>query len=318
LFVALVRLSYAGAPIKWRRVCTVMLPDLRFLVGATLATALLAVASVGLLTADQIAHQARLGPLEASRSLAFAPELGRPPVADATPRFGMWLPDDPFATLSRGTAPDVVAAPKIEAPEIAVSEIVAQAPVLPAAPEIAAAPAEAPASPPDDTDTVDERAVIDPPLPADSDIMQTAEPDILQTAEPDLAPSPEVEHVGSLPPATAAAADPPIAPPPLVDTPATVAAADDAPVADADIVDTLGGALTTSAVPQGPAEKAKPEKKAKKAVAAKAKAKAKRTVRKARAAVQPTASSGYPIMFGTWPAQSQSASYNYNYRGNWP
>ena len=226
-----------------------MLPDLRFLVGAVLATALLAVAGLGLLSAVKIAQQARISPLEASRSLAFAPEQHRPPLPDTTPRFGMSLPDDPFANLPRGTAPDVLAAPAIVASEIiAAPEVVAQAPALSAAPEIPAAP-EAVTSPPDDADSVDERAVVDPPLPADEERTET-------TAEPSAAPPAEVEHVGSLPPA-AAATDPPAAEPALADTP-DATATPDAPIADADIADTLGGDLATSPAPNAAAQAKSP------------------------------------------------------------
>lgn len=48
-----------------------MLPDVRFVIGATLATAVLGVAAFGLATAVRLSHQAKIGPLESSRSLAF-------------------------------------------------------------------------------------------------------------------------------------------------------------------------------------------------------------------------------------------------------
>jgi hypothetical protein len=49
-----------------------MLPDFRFVLGAILAIALLAVAGLGLVTSVQLAHEARMVPLEDSRTLAFA------------------------------------------------------------------------------------------------------------------------------------------------------------------------------------------------------------------------------------------------------
>jgi len=49
-----------------------MLPDLRFVLGAALATALLVVTAFGVATTLRLAHQAKVGPLEASRSLAYA------------------------------------------------------------------------------------------------------------------------------------------------------------------------------------------------------------------------------------------------------
>jgi hypothetical protein len=49
-----------------------MLPDFRFVLGAVLAIALLAVAGLGLVTSVQLAHEARIVPLEDTRTLAFA------------------------------------------------------------------------------------------------------------------------------------------------------------------------------------------------------------------------------------------------------
>ena len=49
-----------------------MLPDLRYVIGATLATAFLAVNSLGLFATVHLAHPAKLGPIEASRPMAFA------------------------------------------------------------------------------------------------------------------------------------------------------------------------------------------------------------------------------------------------------
>ncbi len=296
-----------------------MLPDFRFLVGAVLATALLAVTGIGLFSAVKIAHQARIGPLEASRSFAFAPEHGRPPFRDATPRFGMPLHEDPFANLPRGTAPDVVEAPKIVAPEVAAPEVVAQAPSPSVEPETPA-PAEAAASTLDEADTVDERAVVDPPLPANDDSTDiAAQPDTQpvaepspqpiaepamrpeKSAEPTVAASPapaaaavepsaqpepaaERAHAGSLPP-PADAHDPPAAEPVIADTPNADATVDDyAPIADADIVDTPGGDLSSSAIPKAE-PKVKPAAKkpaAKKPAARKAVAK-KPAAKKAKA-----------------------------------
>src|SRR5262245_8557459 len=48
-----------------------MLPDFRFVIGAVLATGLLAVTGLGLFAAVRIAHHTSAGPLEASRSVAF-------------------------------------------------------------------------------------------------------------------------------------------------------------------------------------------------------------------------------------------------------
>jgi hypothetical protein len=66
-----------------------MLPDFRFIIGAALAATLLAVSGLGLFTATQLAHQAKMGPLETSRSLAFAdhPEFNQFYDAETARRF---------------------------------------------------------------------------------------------------------------------------------------------------------------------------------------------------------------------------------------
>lgn len=49
-----------------------MLPDLRFVLGGAVAISLLGMTGLGLFATVRLAHQAKIGPLEASRSLAFA------------------------------------------------------------------------------------------------------------------------------------------------------------------------------------------------------------------------------------------------------
>lgn len=49
-----------------------MLPDLRFVIGAGLATAVLGVAAIGVSASVRLAFQAQIGPIETSRTLAFA------------------------------------------------------------------------------------------------------------------------------------------------------------------------------------------------------------------------------------------------------
>jgi hypothetical protein len=49
-----------------------MLPDFRFALGALLAITLIAVAGLGLVTSVRLAREARIGPLDDSRSLAYA------------------------------------------------------------------------------------------------------------------------------------------------------------------------------------------------------------------------------------------------------
>jgi hypothetical protein len=48
-----------------------MLPDFRFVIGAILAITVLGIAAFGLATAVRMSHDAKVGPLEAMRSLAF-------------------------------------------------------------------------------------------------------------------------------------------------------------------------------------------------------------------------------------------------------
>jgi hypothetical protein len=59
-----------------------MLPDFRFVLGAILAIALLAVAGLGLVTSVQLLREAHMGPLEDQRSLAFAGHAERNPFYD--------------------------------------------------------------------------------------------------------------------------------------------------------------------------------------------------------------------------------------------
>ena len=48
-----------------------MLPNFRFVIGAVLATALLAVTALGLFASVRTSHQTNAGPLESSRNLVF-------------------------------------------------------------------------------------------------------------------------------------------------------------------------------------------------------------------------------------------------------
>ena len=67
-----------------------MLPNLRFVIGAILATAFLGAASVGLFATVRPPHQAKVGPLEASRTEAFGDRADWNQFADpdAARRFG--------------------------------------------------------------------------------------------------------------------------------------------------------------------------------------------------------------------------------------
>ena len=153
-----------------------MIPDLRFVIGAVMATALLGVTLFGLAAAMHISHQSKLGPLEASRLLAYTPESRHRVFDIPAPRF-----DSPFANIPADPNPVPLQQPAApaEAP-VQTAAVTQPAPLAPAPPAPAAADAQpAPATEPmpsaqpanlppaaDDPDTVDERAVVDPPLAA--------------------------------------------------------------------------------------------------------------------------------------------------------
>ena len=48
-----------------------MLPDLRFVIGAIFATAMLGIVAIGLFATVRMTHQAKMGPLEISRNVTF-------------------------------------------------------------------------------------------------------------------------------------------------------------------------------------------------------------------------------------------------------
>src|SRR5262249_25543589 len=60
-----------AAPDRPARTVNRMLANLRFVLGATLAAALLAVTTLGLVATARMTHQTKVGPLESSRSVAF-------------------------------------------------------------------------------------------------------------------------------------------------------------------------------------------------------------------------------------------------------
>jgi hypothetical protein len=110
-----------------------MLPDFRFVIGATLAIALLGIAAFGITTAVRLSHEAKIGPLEAMRSVAFDeradwnqfsdPELAR--------RFDVFArqPEAGPAT----PVPEPVAATEVPQAALAVPAIEASAPAEPSA-----------------------------------------------------------------------------------------------------------------------------------------------------------------------------------------
>jgi hypothetical protein len=239
-----------------------MLPDLRFVLGAMIATVLLGVTLFGMAATMHISHQSKIGPLESSRMLAFTPEVRHRVFDLQAPRA-----DSPFANIPADPNPVPLQQPA--------------GPAEPEAPPVQAAAAEQPATrqpsiaqpaslpaPADDADTVDERAVVEPPLPLDNDAPAEA------ADSAPVAPSPEP-----------AAANPPIetisAPTaPVVEAPAE-------PVAAPDVQQVASiPTTTTDAAPETPRNVATitEAREAPKAKHARKTAKAKRPVRRAAAA----------------------------------
>jgi hypothetical protein len=175
-----------------------MLPDFRFVLGAILAIALLAVAGLGLVSSVQLVREAHMGPLGDARSLAFVGHAERNQFYD---------PDSArrFAGLP-GTAETPVAPARLETP----AEIATVAP--PAATEertAGIAPNRA------DADIADDKtAVTSPPRPA-------------ETPEAVTIPAPSAEAAAALAPDVPATTplDPPSAER-FASAPATSSAAD--------------------------------------------------------------------------------------------
>jgi len=252
-----------------------MLPDLRFVIGALIATVLLGVTLFGVAATMHVSYQSKVSPLETSRMLAYTPE-GRHRIFDIpAPRA-----DSPFANIVvdpnpvplRQQSPEPTAEPAGE-PAPLLQTAASVAPALP--PPAIAEPASLPPSG-DDADTVDERAVVDPPLPLDNDAPA-------QTAEPaPAAPSPEPAAAANAPietlPATA---------PPVVEAPAV-------PVAAPDVqqVGSIPPATTDAAPEARPGASITEARETRKAKRARKTAKTKRPVRRAR--VPPVAQSALP------------------------
>lgn len=189
-----------------------MIPDLRFIIGAVMATALLGATVLGLAAAMHISYQSKLSSLEASRLLAYS--------SDSRPRISVSSSplDNPFANIPVDPNPVPMQQPAVTKPEQASLQPMAEPldpdpaparqesqpnepPVTTAAQvQPATDPEPATLSPPvDDPDMVDERVVVDPPLPPDG------VPASLAEAEPAVAAPASVA-----PPEPPAAAAPPI------------------------------------------------------------------------------------------------------------
>ena len=241
-----------------------MLPDLRFVIGSVLATVVLGVATLGLVFTVKLAQENKSGRFQAIRPLAFTAP-GEPQSNQAArPSDVVQQPGGPFAQIPVG------------------GSVTAQAPAAPESETPSAAPAED-ASPENDHATVDERAVVDPPL------------------------SPEGE---SLPSETSAtpAADPT---PTTTTSAAPSVAIESAVAAEQPAAESTGSIPAASAAPEqdaaslAPAVKATGKAKLKPAVPKPAvrKTAAKRTQRAQQPGrvVAPTASTGYPVVIERTP-----------------
>ena len=188
LFAAPARLSYGSN----------MLPDLRFVIGAVLATVVLGVTALGLISSIRLAHESRTAPLEATRPLAYTAPTGLATQA-VRPGDVAQQPGGPFEKVPAG------------------GTVTAQAP---AAPEPDAPAAESTPATADDHAAVDERAVVDPPLSPEGEPLPS---EAQNTTTAPAIPEPSV-------PAAAAVAPPSdIIEPSAADTTGSIPAASVAP-----------------------------------------------------------------------------------------
>ena len=250
-----------------------MIPDLRFVVGAVIATAMLGVTLFGLAAAMHISHQSKISPLEASRLLAYTPEGRHRISAMPAPRF-----DSPFANIPADPNPVPLQQPAAPQPQTAATaqptvDVQPTADVRPT-PDVQPAANPAPAN---DADTVDERAVVEPPLPLDNDPPAAAAGAPVETTPAAAAPVPAAP-----PPEPAAAAAPPVE-----TTPAAAAPVAEQPAAAPDVQQVGSIPATTDAAA---AETPDPPKAKRKRVVRKARAK-----RPARRAPVQLDAFGYPI-----------------------
>ena len=272
-----------------------MLPDLRFVIGAVIATALSGVTLFGLAATIHISHQSRVGPLEASRMLAYTPEARHRIFDIPAPRVESPfanIPADPNPVPLRQQSPE----PAAEAPAPPVQSA-ANVPPSIAQPALAEPDIAQPASLPSPADTVDERAVVDPPLPLDNEV-----------------PAPAVESAPAAPSPEPAAANTPIEIMPA--TPAPVVEAPAEPTVTPDVQQVASIPPATDATPHPPRDvptiaetREAPGPKAKRA--RRAAAKAKRHIR--RTAAAPFASQPSTL----FPLGSTSTA-NRPAKGFWP
>ncbi len=188
-----------------------MLPDFRFVIGASLAIAVLIVAAFGLATSLRLAREAKVGPLEANRTLAFT---------DRAERTETHLPDGLAALDSATRSADTAAAGAPTglapgagdqaAPDGAAQDVaapVAAAPDRDQRTPAAATEAQAVDAPPIDLRPPETTSAQQPEAPGaavtgatEAGAIGTAETAAAARATADAPPAgAEVEHVASLP-----------------------------------------------------------------------------------------------------------------------
>jgi hypothetical protein len=314
-----------------------MLPDVRFVLGAGAAAVMLAVAAFGVVTSVRLAREVRIGPLEPSRSMAFAERADWNALSQSGP-----------AKRPNGRARDPNDVPTLrEAAERAVSQ-----PVLPdladssLAAQVTADPPREQAGDPAPSDPLPETAMAasEPPpaAAASTEPRTTAEGPMaaetkLAGADAPAAEAPAVqqaeqEKAPALAPAEAAAA--PSAPPPEPGTTGSIKSSESREISSEPAADRPSEpapapeAMRTAAAPAaetptpaneaatGPTPAAGKVKHAPRA--AKSKAAPKKTVRKRPAKPKPTrtarklfrpapaAQTGYPLGSPTTSARSQT------------
>jgi hypothetical protein len=177
-----------------------MLPDFRFIIGATLATSLLGMTALGLFAATRLAHHAKIGPLEASRSLAFADrsEQGRFYDAETARRLESFVRAADGAEIAEAvtTAAPVDAPPAPAAERSDTAQSAAVAPAMPSSEEHPASIERAPGSdrPPAAIPTAEraaEPAVADAAEVASAAAPTGAQPSISTGAMPEEHAGPE-------------------------------------------------------------------------------------------------------------------------------
>jgi len=245
---ATIRVSLLVRQDAGRKTVYRMWPDFRFVIGAALALAVLAVAAIGLLTAVRVTHQAKVGPFESSRSLVFDNRTDWNPFYDSdnARRF------DALARKSEGAQPP----PAGDGPAGTADPVEATAAVTPADRDEAAGERTAPAA-----DAADASEVATPasaaaaPEPASALLTGDTAPAAPATDDPSVtgtlsATAPGADDAAK-PTAESEPGDPPAAADRLANAPATPAVA------------TPEQAPSPSAMPEtSPAEAAAPARKA--------------------------------------------------------